>query len=52
MLANVIIFCGDMALLLDERRAVYSVCLDFRKAFNTVSIKILIERLMKHALNE
>lgn len=51
MLAKVIIFCGDMALL-DERRAVYSVCLDFRKAFNTVSIKILIERLMKHALNE
>jgi len=36
----------------DERRAVAVVYLDFRKAFNAVSHKILIEKLVKPGLDE
>ncbi|KAK4832441.1 hypothetical protein QYF61_023165 [Mycteria americana] len=38
--------------LVDEGRAVDIVCLDFSKAFETVSHKILIEELLKYGLDE
>ncbi|KAK4813196.1 hypothetical protein QYF61_017631 [Mycteria americana] len=44
-LTNLINFYDEMAGLVDERRAVDVVYLDFSKAFNTVSHKILMEKL-------
>ncbi|KAK4806176.1 hypothetical protein QYF61_001099 [Mycteria americana] len=49
-LTNMITFYDEMTGLVDEGRAVDIVYLDFRKAFDTVSPKILIEKLMKYGL--
>ncbi|KAK4816570.1 hypothetical protein QYF61_017960 [Mycteria americana] len=47
-LTKPIIFYDEMTGLVDEGRAVDVVYLDFKKAFDTVSCKILIEKLMKY----
>ena len=44
-LTNLINFYDEVTGLADERRVVDIVYLDFRKAFNTVSCKILIDNL-------
>ncbi|KAK4828639.1 hypothetical protein QYF61_000287 [Mycteria americana] len=41
-----------MSVLVDEERAVDIVYLDFSKAFNTVSCKFLMEKLMRYGLND
>ncbi|KAK4817888.1 hypothetical protein QYF61_002057 [Mycteria americana] len=51
-LTNLINFYGEMTGLVDEERAVVIVYLDFRKAFDTDSPKILIEKLMTYGLDE
>ncbi|GAB0179021.1 mitochondrial enolase superfamily member 1 [Grus japonensis] len=51
-LTNLITFYGEMAGLVDEGRAVYIVYLDFSKAFDTVSHKIHIEKLLNYGLDE
>ncbi|GAB0188824.1 mitochondrial enolase superfamily member 1 [Grus japonensis] len=45
-------FSGEMTGLVDEGRAVVVVYLDFMKAFDTPSPKILIEEPMKYGLDE
>lgn len=45
-LNNLITLYDEMAGLIDEGRAVRIVCLDFRQAFDTVSHKILIVKLL------
>ncbi|GAB0207649.1 mitochondrial enolase superfamily member 1 [Grus japonensis] len=44
--------CDEMTGLVDEGRAVDIVYLDFRKAFDTVSPKIFIDKLLKYGLDE
>ncbi|KAK4816259.1 hypothetical protein QYF61_013893 [Mycteria americana] len=51
-LTNSINFYGEMTGLVDEWRTVYIVNLGFSKASNTVSHKILIEKLLMYGLNE
>ncbi|KAK4810736.1 hypothetical protein QYF61_007710 [Mycteria americana] len=51
-LTNLITFYDEMAALVDEGRAVDIVYLDFRKAFDPVSHKILIEKLLMFGLDE
>jgi len=51
-LTNLINLCDEMTGLVDEGRAVDVVYLDFSKAFDTVSHKILIERLLMYGLDE
>ena len=51
-LTNVITIYDEMTGLVDEGRAVNIDYLDFSKAFDTVSYKILIEKLMKNGLDE
>ena len=51
-LTNLISFYDNMTRLLDERKAVDIVYLDFRKAFDTVPHRILIEKLAAHGLDE
>ena len=51
-LTNLINFCDEMTGLVDERRAVDIVYLDFSKAFDTVSHKILVEKLVECGLDE
>jgi len=41
-----------MTSLVDKRRAVDIVCLDFSKAFDTVSRKIVIDKLLIYGLDE
>lgn len=48
---NLIAFCDEMTSSVDEGRAVDVVYLDFTKAFDTVSHKILIHNLMKYGLD-
>ncbi|KAJ7424166.1 RNA-directed DNA polymerase from mobile element jockey-like protein [Pitangus sulphuratus] len=51
-LTNLIAFYYDMAGLVDERRAVHVVYLEFSKAFDTVSHKVLLVKLRKCGLDE
>ncbi|GAB0204001.1 mitochondrial enolase superfamily member 1 [Grus japonensis] len=51
-LTNLITFYYGMTGLVDEGTAVDIEYLDFRKAFDTVSHKILIEKLMKYGLDK
>ena len=41
-----------MTLLVDEGKAVDVVYLDFRRAFDTVPLSILVEKLAAHGLHE
>ncbi|KAK4815977.1 hypothetical protein QYF61_010845 [Mycteria americana] len=43
---------GMMTGLVDNRRAVDALYLDFSKAFDSVSHNILIDQLMKHKLDK
>ncbi|KAK4821226.1 hypothetical protein QYF61_015794 [Mycteria americana] len=47
-LTSLINFYNKMTGLVDEGRAVNAVCLDFSKAFDTVSHKILLEKLLMY----
>ena len=51
-LTNLINFYNEMTGLVDEGRAVNIVYLDFSKAFDTVSQKILIDKLLTYMLDE
>ncbi|GAB0183017.1 mitochondrial enolase superfamily member 1 [Grus japonensis] len=51
-LTTLITFCNEKTGLVGEGRAVGIVHLDFCKAFDTVSHKILMEKLMKYGLAE
>ncbi|GAB0186703.1 mitochondrial enolase superfamily member 1 [Grus japonensis] len=51
-LTNLINFQDEMTGLVDEGRAVNIVSLDFSKAFDTVSYKILIDKLLMYGLAE
>ena len=50
-LTNLICFCDKVTCLVDEGKAVAVVYLDFSKAFDTVSQKILLEKLATHGLD-
>ncbi|GAB0179804.1 mitochondrial enolase superfamily member 1 [Grus japonensis] len=50
-LTNLISFYDKVTHLVDERKAVDVVCLDFSKAFTTVSHSILLEKLAAHSLD-
>ena len=51
-MTSLINFYDEMTGLADEGRAVDIVYLDFSKAFDTVSHKILIDRLLMYRLDE
>ncbi|KAK4831130.1 hypothetical protein QYF61_015433 [Mycteria americana] len=51
-MTNLINFYDEMTVLVDKWRAVDIVYLNFRKAFDTVSHKILIEKLLMHGLDD
>jgi len=51
-LTNLMSFYEEMTDLINKARAVDVVHLHFSKAFDTVSPKILIEKLMKYGLDE
>jgi len=51
-LTNLITFYVEMTGLVDEQRAVDIGYLDFSKAFNTFSYKIIIEKLLNHRISE
>ena len=51
-LTNLIAFCDGMTGQVDEEREVDVVCLDFSKAFDTVSHDILLGKLRKCGLDE
>lgn len=49
-LANLITIFSEMSGLVNEGRAVDMVCLDFSKAFDTISHDILLDKLMKYKI--
>lgn len=51
-LTNLISFYDEITVPVDEGRAADVVYLDFSKTFNSVSLKILLEKLMKYSLDE
>lgn len=51
-LTNLIAFYNEMTSLVDEKRAMDMVCLDFSKAFDTICHDILIDKLMKCGLEK
>ena len=51
-LTNLTAFHSKMTGLLNERKAVDVVCLDFSKAFDTVSHNIPIDKLTKYGLHK
>ncbi|KAK4815920.1 hypothetical protein QYF61_010177 [Mycteria americana] len=51
-LTNLINFYDEMTALLDKVRAVDIVYLDFSRSFDTISRKILIEKLLMYGLDE
>ena len=51
-LTNLVTFYNVMPGLVDKGRAVHIVYLDFSKAFDIASFKILIEKLVKYELDE
>ncbi|PKU35336.1 rna-directed dna polymerase from mobile element jockey- hypothetical protein [Limosa lapponica baueri] len=52
MLTSLITFFSEILGLVDERRAMVIAYLDFSKTFDTVSHKIIIEKLMNWGLDE
>jgi len=50
-LTNLISFYDQVAHLVDERKAVDVIYLDFSKAFDTVPHNILLEKLNAHGLD-
>jgi len=50
-LTNLISFYDLVIRLVDEGKAVDVICLDFHKAFNTVPLSILMEKLATHCLD-
>jgi len=51
-LTNLMNFHDEMTSLVDDKRAVDTVYLDFRKVFDTLSQKILTDKLLKYRLDE
>ena len=51
-MTNLTTFYDEVTGLVDKGRAVDIVYLDFSKAFDTASCKILIENLLKYGLDE
>ena len=51
-LTNLTTFYDEMTGWIDGRRVVNIVYLNFSKAFNTISHKVLIEKLLKYGLDE
>ena len=51
-LTSLTAFYDEMTVLVDEKRMVDGVYLDFSKAFDTVSYNILTGKLMKYGLRE
>lgn len=49
---NLIAFYDEMTAVVDQRRAVTIFCLDIRKCFATVSLRIPLQNLMKYGLAE
>lgn len=52
MLDQLINFCGEVTDMVDTRRAVDIIYLDFRSAFDTVSHGIPIKKLLMYGLDE
>lgn len=51
-LTNLISFFDEMTSLVDEGGAIDIIFLDFSKAFDTATQKILLEKLLKYGLSE
>lgn len=47
-LTNVMSFYDEMVCLMDERRSNHIACVDFSKAFDSISHNILTEKLLKY----